>query len=162
MKNVLRERNRRLLFRSYLFLVGGLLIVAVVLDFGFGQLQSQDVELVRVERTQVRAGQLACKTGVAGVGVKRATAGLARGDHHLEAIARQDPRGGGVHRSKELRHDAAHEEADASAPRALGGNRPGQRAPCARRAGTGGNAVCSVRNAPGQQGGRQSIQAQAL
>ncbi len=42
MKNVLRERNRRLLFRSYLFLVGGLLIVALVLDFGFGQLQSQE------------------------------------------------------------------------------------------------------------------------
>ena len=34
------KRNRRLLFRSYLWLVGGLLMVAVVLDFGFGQLQS--------------------------------------------------------------------------------------------------------------------------
>ena len=42
MKNVLRERNRRLLFRSYLFLVGGLLIVALVLDFGFGHLQSRE------------------------------------------------------------------------------------------------------------------------
>jgi len=41
-KNVLRERNRRLLFRSYLFLVGGLLIVALVLDFGFGHLQSRE------------------------------------------------------------------------------------------------------------------------
>ena len=29
-----------LLFRSYLFLVAGLLIVAVVLDYGFGRLQS--------------------------------------------------------------------------------------------------------------------------
>jgi len=41
-KSVLRERNRRLLFRSYLFLVGGLLIVALVLDFGFGRLQSRE------------------------------------------------------------------------------------------------------------------------
>ena len=38
-KNVLHEHNRRLLFRSYLFLVGGLLVVAVVLDLGFGYLQ---------------------------------------------------------------------------------------------------------------------------
>lgn len=30
-----------LLFRSFLFLVGGLLLVAIVLDFGFGKLQSQ-------------------------------------------------------------------------------------------------------------------------
>ena len=42
MKNVLRERNRRLLFRSHLFLVGGLLIVALVLDLGFGHLQSRE------------------------------------------------------------------------------------------------------------------------
>lgn len=38
---MLRERNRHLLFRSYLFLVGGLLAVALVLDFGFGKLQSE-------------------------------------------------------------------------------------------------------------------------
>ncbi len=31
----------KLLFRSFLFLVGGLLLVAIVLDFGFGQLQSR-------------------------------------------------------------------------------------------------------------------------
>ncbi len=31
----------KLLFRSFLFLVGGLLLVAMVLDFGFGQLQSR-------------------------------------------------------------------------------------------------------------------------
>ncbi len=42
MKNLLRERNRRLLFRSFLILVGGLLIVALVLDFGFGHLQSRE------------------------------------------------------------------------------------------------------------------------
>jgi len=36
---VFEKRNRRLLFRSWLWLVGGLLVVAVVLDFGFGQLQ---------------------------------------------------------------------------------------------------------------------------
>ncbi len=31
----------KLLFRSFLFIVGGLLLVAIVLDFGFGKLQSQ-------------------------------------------------------------------------------------------------------------------------
>ena len=41
MKALFRGRNR-LLFRSYLFLVGGLLAVAIVLDFGFRQLLSQD------------------------------------------------------------------------------------------------------------------------
>lgn len=35
-------RNRRLFFRSYLLLVGGLLAVAIVLDLGFGYLQSQE------------------------------------------------------------------------------------------------------------------------
>jgi signal transduction histidine kinase len=40
-KSLLGGRNRRLLFRSYLLLVGGLLLIAVVLDFGFGYLQSQ-------------------------------------------------------------------------------------------------------------------------
>jgi len=39
--SVLEGRNHRLMFRSYLTLVGGLLIVALVLDFGFGQLQSR-------------------------------------------------------------------------------------------------------------------------
>jgi signal transduction histidine kinase len=42
MKDVLRGRNRLLLFRSYLLLAGGLLIVAVVLDLGFGYLQSRE------------------------------------------------------------------------------------------------------------------------
>lgn len=41
MNDLLRERNRRLLFRSYLFLAGGLLLIAMVLDLGFGYLQSQ-------------------------------------------------------------------------------------------------------------------------
>jgi signal transduction histidine kinase len=41
-KNVLRERNRRLLFRSFLIVVGGLLVIAIVLDLGFGHLQSRD------------------------------------------------------------------------------------------------------------------------
>jgi len=36
-----RGRNR-LLFRSYLVLAGGLLLVAIVLDFGFGQLQDRE------------------------------------------------------------------------------------------------------------------------
>lgn len=40
MKLALPGGDRRLLFRSYLFVVTGLVIVAVVLDFGFGYLQS--------------------------------------------------------------------------------------------------------------------------
>ena len=40
MKRLFGGRNRLLLFRSYLYLVAGLLIVATVLDFGFGYLQS--------------------------------------------------------------------------------------------------------------------------
>jgi len=47
------DRNRSLLFRSYLYLVGGLLVVAVVLDLGFGYLQSsQESDVDRwLERT---------------------------------------------------------------------------------------------------------------
>jgi len=41
-KNLLGERNRRLLFRSFLILVGGLLFIAIVLDLGFGHLQSRE------------------------------------------------------------------------------------------------------------------------
>jgi signal transduction histidine kinase len=41
-KNVLREHNRRLLFRSFFILVGGLLVIAIVLDLGFGHLQSRE------------------------------------------------------------------------------------------------------------------------
>ena len=39
---MLKTRNRRLLFRSYLTLAGGLLAVAVILDFGFTRLQPRD------------------------------------------------------------------------------------------------------------------------
>jgi len=41
-KKLLRERNRRLLFRSFFILVGGLLFIAIVLDLGFGHLQSRE------------------------------------------------------------------------------------------------------------------------
>ena len=40
MTSLLHGRNR-LLFRSYLFLVGGLLVVALLLDLGFRQLLSR-------------------------------------------------------------------------------------------------------------------------
>ncbi len=46
MNNVLGGHNRRLLFRSYLLLVGGLLVVAIVLDLGFGYLQSKEAPKV--------------------------------------------------------------------------------------------------------------------
>ncbi len=42
MNDLLGGRNRRLLFRSYLLLVGGLLLVAIVLDLGFGYLQDKE------------------------------------------------------------------------------------------------------------------------
>jgi signal transduction histidine kinase len=41
-KNVLRDLNRRFLFRSFLIVVGGLLVIAIVLDLGFGHLQSRE------------------------------------------------------------------------------------------------------------------------
>ena len=40
MKHLLGDRNRSLLFRTFFYLVGGLLAVAIILDFGFGYLQS--------------------------------------------------------------------------------------------------------------------------
>ena len=91
---MLRERNRRLLFRSYLFLVGGLLVVALVLDFGFGKLQSgQQPDVDRwlestfhlVERqlqeatAQQRAGIVTAIAEDLGVGVQL----LARDDVHM-------------------------------------------------------------------------------
>jgi len=93
-RNVLRERNRRLLFRSFLILVGGLLIVALVLDFGFGHLQSrEEPELDRwLESTfhlieqrlaeapmEQRAGTAAALADDLGVGVQL----LERGDVHM-------------------------------------------------------------------------------
>ena len=42
MNELLGGRNRRLLFRSYLLLVGGLLLVAILLDLGFGYLQDRE------------------------------------------------------------------------------------------------------------------------
>lgn len=75
-------RNRLLLFRSYLYLVAGLLIVAFVLDFGFGQLQSTqtppdqrwlnatfalvelDLSGVPAEERARRARELAAELGV--------------------------------------------------------------------------------------------------
>ena len=42
MKRTLGDRNRLFVFRSYFFLVAGLLLVAAVLDFGFGLLLSDE------------------------------------------------------------------------------------------------------------------------
>ena len=41
MKEWFATRNRGLFVRSYLFLAGGLLIAAIVLDLGFGAFQSR-------------------------------------------------------------------------------------------------------------------------
>ena len=98
MKNVLRGRNRLLLFRSYLLLVGGLLVIAVVLDFGFGYLRSrEEPDLDRwLESTfhlielQLAATPPAQRTATAaaladelGVGVQL----LARDDVHMSPTA---------------------------------------------------------------------------
>lgn len=98
MKDVLGGRNRRLLFRSYLLLVGGLLVVAIVLDLGFNYLQSKETpdvdrwlqstfsllearlaEVAPAERDAV-AARLA---ETLGVGVQL----LARDDVHLQETA---------------------------------------------------------------------------
>ena len=100
MKNVLRELNRRFLFRSFLIVVGGLLVIAIVLDLGFGHLQSRDEpELDRwIESTfrlieyrlaeapaQQRAGIAATLADDLGVGVQL----LEPGDVHMSQTSQQ-------------------------------------------------------------------------
>lgn len=51
MTNLFGGRNRSLLFRSYLYLAGGLLIVAFLLDLGFGYLQADQESDPWLERT---------------------------------------------------------------------------------------------------------------
>lgn len=90
--------NRRLLFRSYLWLVGGLLVVAVVLDFGFGHLQSREqpdvnrwlastfqLIVTRLEEVPVaeRGAVVEDIAGELGVGVHL----LARDEVHMNDIA---------------------------------------------------------------------------
>ena len=99
-KSLFGDRNR-LLFRSYLFLVGGLLLVAIVLDFGFRQLQSQqesDVDrwlestLQLIEAELARAPPVqrdAIATDLAntlGIGVQL----LARDDVYVNLVAGQN------------------------------------------------------------------------
>jgi len=90
--------SNRLLFRSFLFLVGGLLLVALVLDFGFRQIQSQnepDVDrwleatarLLEVELGKTPAAQRDAKTvelaATIGTGVQL----LARDDVYRDLTA---------------------------------------------------------------------------
>ncbi len=92
------QRNHRLLFRSYLWLVGGLLMVAVVLDFGFGHLQSREqpevdrwlastfhLITVRLEDApaEERESVAADLAGELGVGVHL----LARDEVHMSNVA---------------------------------------------------------------------------
>ncbi|MDH5305003.1 MAG: ATP-binding protein [Gammaproteobacteria bacterium] len=92
------SHNRRLLFRSYLWLVGGLLVVAVVLDFGFGHLQYRaqpDVNrwlgstfrLITARLEEVPAAERAAVVndiaGELGIGVHL----LARDEVHMNDIA---------------------------------------------------------------------------
>jgi signal transduction histidine kinase len=97
-KNLLGVRNRRLLFRSYLLLVGGLLLIAVVLDLGFGYLQSRQehdvdrwlestfhlIELRLAEAPgETRDEVLATISAELGVGLQL----LARDDVHMTATS---------------------------------------------------------------------------
>ena len=101
MKSAARGWHRKLLFRSYLFLAAGLLIVAVVLDAGFAQLQSERTsnEDIWLERTfrlieaEVAAAPAAERDNVArrlgnelGVGVQI----LAEGDVVHTAASQQN------------------------------------------------------------------------
>ena len=98
MKDVLGGRNRRLLFRSYLLLVGGLLVVAIVLDLGFNYLQSKETpevdrwlqstfHLLEAQLAQVppaeRDAVAARLAETLGVGIQL----LARDDVHLQETA---------------------------------------------------------------------------
>jgi len=97
-KTLLGGRNRRLLFRSYLFLVGGLLVIAIVLDLGFGLLQSQEepdvdrwlestFQLIELQLAAAEPGAhddvLAAISADLGVGVQL----LARDDVHMKPTA---------------------------------------------------------------------------
>lgn len=55
MSVVARRQNRRLLFRTYLVIVGGLVVVAIAFDVGFGRLQ----ETVETEASRWAGGNLA-------------------------------------------------------------------------------------------------------
>jgi signal transduction histidine kinase len=98
-KPLFGDRNR-LLFRSYLFLVGGLLLVAIVLDFGFRQLQSQQesdidrwlestLQLIEAELARTPPVQRDAKTtelaNTLGIGVQL----LARDDVYVNLVADQ-------------------------------------------------------------------------
>jgi len=94
---VLGGRNR-LLFRSYLLLVGGLLVVAIVLDLGFGYLQSKETpnvdrwlestfQLIEARLADTPPGDrdavAAHLTGTLGIGIQL----LARDDVHVQETA---------------------------------------------------------------------------
>jgi signal transduction histidine kinase len=98
-KSIIRGRNR-LLFRSYLVLVGGLMIVAIVLDLGFGHLQSREqpdldrwlastFRLIEFELAKTpaeeRQGITAAIAEQLGVGVQL----LGRDDVHINDMAGQ-------------------------------------------------------------------------
>ena len=97
MNNVPGGRNR-LLFRSYLLLVGGLLVVAIVLDLGFGYLQSKETphvdrwlestfQLIEARLADTPPGDrdavAAQLTEMLGIGVQL----LARDDVHVQETA---------------------------------------------------------------------------
>ena len=97
-RDVFEKRNRRLLFRSYLWLVGGLLMVAVVLDFGFGQLQSGEQaeddlwlestsQLIATRLESVPAGEREAVAADIAAEIGVGVALLARDEVHMNDVA---------------------------------------------------------------------------
>ncbi len=92
------QGGNRLLFRSFLFLVGGLLLVAVVLDYGFRQLQSQDeadldrwleatVQLIEAELKDTPAAQRDARAAELAATIGTGIQLLARDDVRLDPAA---------------------------------------------------------------------------
>lgn len=97
MKAIFHGRNR-LLFRSFLFLVGGLLLVALVLDFGFRRLQAQNepdfdrwleaaVRLVEAELSDAPAAEREARALELGSTIGTGVQLLARDDVFLDLTA---------------------------------------------------------------------------
>ena len=102
MKAIFHGGNR-LLFRSFMFLVGGLLLVALVLDFGFRQIQSQnepDVDrwleatarLVEAELGKTPTAQRDAKTVELATAIGTGVQLLARDDVRLRRVEVGEPR----------------------------------------------------------------------
>lgn len=92
------QSGNRLLFRSFLFLVGGLLLVALILDYGFRRLQLQQepdvdpwlestLQLIETELGRTPADERDAKAAELAATIGTGVRLLARDDVHLELTA---------------------------------------------------------------------------